>query len=525
MYLTTIHSTTPDSDGANTLLAGQAIGQGHVLLHGWALAPDSFWTIDALFYTLTIWVMGINGALLYVVPALIASLVIVVGMLLARTGYRGAAGFVGGATVVVILAAPSHAMASFFLLGSMHMGTVLWSLVAFLALSRGRFGLRWYCAVVFLAGGMLGDLMMVAYGTVPVFVAGLVEGLRQRHWRSGVPQASAAMAATVLAAVAREVARGVGSFAIRTGYTTVSWSDVSRNIMNALRFGAELVGSNSGVFGTGGVPVGLQLAHDVIFALLVASVVSGCWRLVRGALFGSPCTHSAIGADRDAPPDVRCNYRLDDLLTIACCGSPVTFVVLANGNVLSARYLTAAVVFGSVLAGRSVARWWATSDWLRVKRGISAFALALLLCMIAAVGYTLSSPAVPPSASQLAAWLAGHDLRDGIGDYWSSNITTVESGGAVAVRPVLAAPRCALQRFPFGSAAGWYAGRHFDFFVYNATWAHGSGPNGWESAERSWGHASRVYRVGTYRVLIWPHAISVSPTLTPVPNLPPGCSV
>jgi hypothetical protein len=40
------------SDRATAILEGQAVGSGNVLLHGWILTHDSFWTTDAFFYAL-----------------------------------------------------------------------------------------------------------------------------------------------------------------------------------------------------------------------------------------------------------------------------------------------------------------------------------------------------------------------------------------------------------------------------------------------------------------------------------------
>ena len=114
LYAASIHANPGDSDGASVILEGQAMAHGHFLLHGWGLSLDSFWLVDALLYTVAVLLGGLRPGLLYAVPAILAALVIVAGVLMAREGRRGAAAVAGGAAVFVLLALPTHAMAVFF---------------------------------------------------------------------------------------------------------------------------------------------------------------------------------------------------------------------------------------------------------------------------------------------------------------------------------------------------------------------------------------------------------------------------
>ena len=61
---------------------------GHLTLHGWALAADSFWSVDAVFYTVGVGLVGIRPLLLHPRPAFIASLVVLFGILIARETAR-----------------------------------------------------------------------------------------------------------------------------------------------------------------------------------------------------------------------------------------------------------------------------------------------------------------------------------------------------------------------------------------------------------------------------------------------------
>ena len=96
----------------------------------------------------------------------------------------------------------------------------------------------------------------------------------------------------------------------------------------------------------------------------------------------------------------------------------------------------AAVVFAVVLTGRSVARaWQVLAGW--PLRTLAAAGAALGLFVVCSFGYSVSGPWPSDPVATLTSWLEAHHLHEGIGDYWTASITTVESGGRVTVRPVL----------------------------------------------------------------------------------------
>src|SRR5580658_7132443 len=84
--LASFHVVTISPDGSTVLLEGQALGAGNLTLHGWLLALDSFWTVDAPFYAVGVWVFGVTPLLLNLVPAAIAVLVVAVASGLAADG-------------------------------------------------------------------------------------------------------------------------------------------------------------------------------------------------------------------------------------------------------------------------------------------------------------------------------------------------------------------------------------------------------------------------------------------------------
>ena len=230
LYTVSLHNVAGNSDGATVILEGQSMTGGNVMLHGWALSLDSFWTIDALFYTLVEFVTGMREILINLVPAVIAAVTIVVGAWLARDGRRGAPGLVAGLVVVALLAFPSHVLSMFLLQGPLHVGTTLWCLIAFAGLRSGRFGWGWAVAVGVLAAGTLGDFQTVALGIVPVCIAGIVVTLRTRSWRTGIPIVSAGLVSLIAAGILRLLASAIGTFTVATSHPTASLPDMVTNV-------------------------------------------------------------------------------------------------------------------------------------------------------------------------------------------------------------------------------------------------------------------------------------------------------
>ncbi|HEV8064765.1 MAG TPA: hypothetical protein VGP46_08035 [Acidimicrobiales bacterium] len=520
LYACSVHTIPGDSDGATVILEGQAYNQGNFLLHHWGLSLDSFWAVDAVMYGLMVLVVGVRPGLLYAGPAIIATAVIVVGVLMAVEGRRRGAAIAGAVTVVAILGLPTHALAYFFLRGPLHVGTALWALVAFGALRRGRFGIGWVVAVIFLAAGMLGDLQAVAYAIIPMAVAGLLAMARERNWRAGIAQLSAAAAGVVVDVVVKKVRTALGGFSIGATNPTASHHQLLTNVKHVVTYGAEFFGIRNTLFPAVGVPRWLQEFHVVGALLLIACVLAGLVLLVRG-LIGGP--QAAATTEVDVDPVAKAGkrrshaktarvvqlWRLDDMLLVATFGPAGAFCVLAvTSDVQYTRYLTASVIFATILAGRMVARVWPRLTFGALAKSVAAVGAASVLLYGASVGYMLAQAGPGQPDGQLVSYLEAHRLYNGVTDYWTSNLTTVQSQGRVKLRPVVANSGT-MKRYTKQSSSAWYAGQKFQFFVWNTGiyWGNINIP----SAVRTWGKPATETKVGQYWILTWSHPLIVNP--------------
>jgi hypothetical protein len=517
-YFIAVRTVIPDSDGATAVLEGQSMAAGHLTLNGWALSLDSFWTIDALFNTVGVWVLGVRSTLLDLVPAFVAALVVLAGVLLARIGRRGAAGIAAAVPVLAILGLPNNYLSYFFLRGVAHIGTTLWCLLAFLVLAWKPSRVKWFVGVAFLAAGLLGDLQMVGLGVAPVFLAGIVTMLRTRRLREGLPLAGAAIASFALAGMVRGLATLVGTYTIGNVQPSASKSQVVSNLKDLPAAGTSLLGVLRHVSGTLWAP---EIGHVVMLGVFCSAIVVFAFRLIMGIIKGSSRADYRTGRIRaDAvvqtikntdPPVGRAieSWRVDDLLLLACLCGMVVFVKLAAANDFNyRRYLTAAVIFGAILAARLVGELVSRVRSTRFIWTTAVVSLAIIGSICVDTQSILAQPVLSQTVTSLGNFLKSQHLHEGIGDYWSSSITTVVTNGAVTVRPVISNPNGEIVRYGRQSSEAWYKGQSFQFLVYTTSPAFGVSSG---LASKTFGPPEYTYVIGTFRVLVWNHPLSVSP--------------
>ncbi len=506
LYLSSVHSYPGSSDGASVILEGKAMLGNFTLTH-WALSLDSFWLVDAPFYAVAVLVDGVHPQLMHLVPAIMAVGVIVMGAWIAQRGIRRWPGILAAGTVVVLLGLPTHAFAQFFLIGPFHVATTLWCLIAFVALRRARFGWGWLVAVCFLAAGLLGDLLTVVLGVAPIGLAGIVAALRARRWKVAVPALSAALGSFALAEAVRRIAWAIGTYTIGAANPRANFHQMLNNVLHVFTWGASLEGVGSRPFGSPGVPPVLGVAHAVGLILGVLAVFGGAVAIITDVVLSLVSRDVASPSDELAGRDRREVAWLQDVLVFAFLGGCATFVWFSFSSVAPfGRYLTAAVIFGSILGARLAGK---LAE--RVKSGWPRIAFAAAAGLVA-IGYattfanTLTTAAPVQPAASLAAYLEQHHLTKGIGDYWSASIVTVEASDAVVVRPVVTLGGIHIVRYTRLSTSQWYGGG-FEFLVYNAT-APWAGVDA-KSARASFGPPLHVASVGPYHVVTWAHDLTV----------------
>jgi hypothetical protein len=257
-----------------------------------------------------------------------------------------------------------------------------------------------------------------------------------------------------------------------------------------------LLGVVAGPYGPTGTPTGIEVVHVLGVIVVIAGPLIVGVRIVRSMWHPAGTTGASSASE-----------VMDLLLTFGFVGDLSTFIVLPiTSSDGYARYLVCGVVFGAILTARVLVRYVAMVGQA-VRRGV--LGVAIMVAALFGVGVALElrgAPAANPAA-ELTAYLGVHHLTHGVGDYWSSSLVTVDSGGTVAVRPVIADQNGDLVRYDKQSAASWYSGQRFQFVVFNRAvpW------NGVDAkaARKTYGRPLRVSMVGTYEVITWPRRFAV----------------
>ena len=493
LTLLSFHAQHGNSDGATVVLEGQAIAHGNVLLHHWVLSEDSFWTVDALLYGLAELIVGVHGYLLHVVPALIATSIVLVGITMAERdnsqGHRRIAALV----VIIALLTPSAAWAQFYLAGPYHLGTTLYALGVFLLVASRSSWRRDLFASGLVMLGPLGDLQMLSLCVVPLLLAGTVALARQWQLRAGLHYFVVAFGGSMLTLVVRKVAEMIGTFALAPGRSTAGPSLALHNVIPGLRYLGDLIGVSTGPYTPTHLVGALSPIRVVEAVLLALAVIVTLVALLRG-LIGAP------------PAETHTSWRLDDLLLCGALGGFATFSLLAvTGSDAEARYLSPTLIFFTILLARLLARVWVTTS----RRTPLLIAGSLLGCGLVAAGGATATATLPPSPmTPLITLLTQHHLTAGIGGYWSSAITTVESNGRVSVRPVVTGATGRIIPFPRQIDRSWFTTTDPTFLLFFDNLAVDGLTRA--TARRDLGPAAHTYDVGPYRILVYDHSLPIA---------------
>jgi hypothetical protein len=469
----------PTADSANALLQGQAMAHGNLLLRGWALSGASFYATDLPFNALLTVLHGLSPGVAHETGALIYAAVVVAATLLARGDATGMRAVTRMLVTFVLLAAPMPGQAvQILLLGPFHVGTTLILLLAFLMLDvAGRAPAAAVAFGLFLALALLSDGLALWAGAAPVIaVCGLRLARRQRPLAPDLALLTAAVLAIPAALVAGWVMRHMGAFmTVPLNATFVRIEDLPKNLGLTVEGLLVLFGAN--FFGQP-LAEGRTLTifvHLIGFAFVafVAWWAAKDWRQ---------------GREQD---------RMTQVLLLAAALDVGAYLLSSQAiDLATTRYLTPAFVFGSVLAGRLGAE----RLWQSRHRGTG---LVVAFAYVAFLYASLQAPPAPDSNGNLGHWLAAHNLRYGLADYWQASTVTVASGGKVRVRAIdLEAPKP--SPYWWEAETAWYdpaVPGNDARFVLRDTGDSRSLTS--QRVEAAFGAPAARYQVGQFEVMVW----------------------
>ncbi len=504
-YLHVASSTPVTSDGASNALQAWDMLHGNPLLRGWQLSDVSFYTTELPQFGLLERVLGLTPQVVHVASAMTYTLLVLLAALVAKGRATGREALSRQLIAAGIMLAPQAGNGVAVLMGSPdHVGSTVPVLAVFLLIDRA--GRRWYVPVITglaLGLALVADSIVMYTGVLPVIGVCLARGYQAR-FREPEPArrgsrfefalGGAAFGAVPLASAVLHLIRSAGGFLVWPLPTALAApADVPRYLMTTGRGLLLLFGANF-------------FSHDVGFvAALAAAHLTGL--VLAAVATGQVVRHWPV---------------MDFASQLLAAGVIVVLAAFALGSradsLLSARDITAVLPFGAALAGRVLAGPMASARLLPVL----AIVLAGYLCSL---GRVVTLPAAPTDGAQLAPWLAAHHLDYGLAGYWNANITTLDTGGAVVLRSVLADGSQITGDY-WEVRSGWYDPKAYDanFIVLVP------GPPGFKryptvgSVRATFGQPSRIYDVGIYTVITYDKNLlaDLARGAPPAPRLPPA---
>ena len=146
---------------------------------------------------------------------------------------------------------------------------------------------------------------------------------------------------------------------------------------------------------------------------------------------------------------------------------------------------------------------------------------AVLALYVAGLGSAAARPPAAPQYADLAAWLRAHQLTAGLSGYHEASIVTLETGGAVTLRPVTAGAGGRLAAYAWNASAAWFdpAAHAATFLVLAEPGAPAAFRPDAARAVATFGRPAVTYQYKEYAILVWPDAnLLARPERRPIRN-------
>jgi len=548
-YLAQSRTVPVGSDGASQALQAWDLLHGSPLLHGWWVTDVSFYTTELPQYALIELARGLTADVIHVAGAMTYTLLVLAAAFLARGRATGSEGLTRALLAAGIMLAPQLGPGTQTLvLSPDHTGTSIPILLVFLLIDRtgqaadrapaGRYVpvLVWLC----LAWTAVADAMTIVVAVIPIALVctiRLVNGLAVRREPFADHRREAYLAAAAVLAVPAELA-ATALIRANAGWQVnglrTALASAGQLAGNARLTGEgllELFGAN--VFGAApGLGTALAVIHLVGLAVAVVGVVTAARRILRRDTRATQATR-----DMRATQSTRDTYGTL-INSVLFTGIVIDLAAYLAGvqavNALSTREIAPVLPFAAVLAGRCLGgklltgkpptgespgrhaapgpRLAAAGPQLAASRRALRYGLCAVLALYTAgLGYAAAQPPAAPQYADLAGWLRAHHLTAGFGGYHQANIVTLQTGGAVTLRPVTADSGGRIVAYTWNANADWYnpAAHTATFLVLTAQGTPGSSGLTTARAIATFGKPARRYQYKTYLILVWPQRVNL----------------
>lgn len=457
------------SDDACYVLEGLDIVRGNVLLRGWTLPLDSFYTIIVPFYALGALLTRNTSTLMYILPAAGYSLLVMMCIAIVWKNVSSKYRVVSIIIILLAIGCPSYPAGPPNEAAG-HISTLIFITAAFYLLSTRRSLL----AVVILVLADVGDPFALWIGNISIALVGLRLMIVDK-W-SGAKLLILTIACVLLSKVVLlAISLGHG-YNIEVGEARsafVSLGRLGHNLYLLCESVLDLFGSN--FFGREvlSLETGLILIHLVAVLLIM-------WALIK--LISEPIDQHEI------IPAFLITAIIVDIAAFLFSDIPV--------DIDSACFLSPVLIYGVLLVALSWYRLGFEHKYLWV-------VLPVMICAyLTSFGTRVAGP-VAPAPTEVFSYLESKGVTHGYGGYWSAGLLTVLSNGRLTVRQVVPRLGGKLGPYKWVSAADWYDMNDARFLI--------SDPRdpavNLSTATMTWGRPEEIRSIGQYRIFIWKEAI------------------
>ncbi len=467
-----------NSDDASILLQAYDLIHKSKILNGWYLPSDNFITLDMPLYALGLKLGLSMPALMRIVPTLLYTGVMVSGVYLTTLGKQGKQKLLAPIAFMAIAAFPAMESMNIVLQGPIHVGTILGTLLAFIAYYFYKE--RPYKVVTLLALGILtlllviGDPMSEIIMVLPIL---LVEGilLYKSKFRSRNQYAliGTVLFATLLALYARHVWQ---HYVHILTFSTLDFETIP-NIVTLAQDAVQIIFTlfHAKIFQQN--LLSPRIFPELMNAAVVLFLAVGIWRWLK-KIFVLETSHDA----------------LTTVLVFAILANILIYVCTDVAGAVIPRYLLPAFVFAGIIALPALSYIKKPELYIAI---VGFFLLngALFFYRL----HPLSTASIPEK--NVIAFLQQKHLTKGIGQYWSAASITAQSNYTITVRQVKVFDHQLHPSFLLSNDS-WFqddALKDVQFIVYQKKADGGF----YAGVISSFGKPDHTYIVGSYTILTW----------------------
>ncbi|MBC8102712.1 MAG: hypothetical protein H7Z41_09015 [Cytophagales bacterium] len=485
------------------------MAQGNLLLSHWHLTTVSFFTTDTIFFAFFLKFLPFSPGTVHNVNGFIFALVVMLASwLAARRSGNHKLDLLGATATFAVVAFPSQSFGPCTLLGPIHMGTMLWIVLAMILFDVSdnsavpksedsqkvrEFALSWLplaAALFCLTMALIGDALTLYVAILPIGFVSFV-WLRQGRSQRGreMKVLGVCVGAIVCTKIFAFVLRFLNGFQLPAGGVSnpefVPFDRFGENI----RFSLEglLNVYNANFFG---VPIGEAALQIMGFCGL-------------GTIFY--CLYRATRALRSQPQDGGGTVApaLDRVSAVLCFGMLLNLICYASSTVvlgvMTVRYFVPFFIYGAILVGRLGVPIWRAGDPLIRREWLFIFSIGAFAWFYVFAARAIRVPLPPPSPeAQLSRWLQDRNLTQGYGTYWSSTVLMVESRGRVQVSQVILRDG-KIAPYLWGSDDRWYR-KPARFVVMESPDYAGVNE---KTVVETFGPPAERHRVLQFTILVW----------------------